>query len=352
MGLYPSSRAIGTGQVETTDSIRLMHRTVSLLLVPALLGLAMWSALDRGGSTPQPARLVPARPFPEGLHVSAYGRVGDPTIVYLHGGPGHNASLFEAAGAGPLAAEGFRVLVYDRRGCGRSKDVAAAYTFDEVLSDLAHVIDRDGARRVALLGHSWGGIVGAKFAAAHPENVSHLVLLGAPVSHQRMCRSILRSCRAVLRETAPDQLAWIDRIEALDPTSLEYNGYVFARAMACKLYQPASRTDDALALVDALKRNEDSRYFGMMTREPVAGFQANERYTTIDTAPDLQQAIAAGVIVSGLYGSEDGLFDAPEREQIEGVIGPNAMYVVEGASHNVFVDQRKAFLELAAFLLR
>ena len=331
-----------------------MLRSPTLALVPLLLVAGAWSAIGQPDPAPAraPAPLLEVPPGPDpGLHVRTFGRMGDPLVVYLHGGPGHNAALFEAAGAEVLAAAGFRVVVYDRRGCGRSKDVPAAYTFAEVLGDLARVVDGQGARRAALLGHSWGGVVGATFAAAYPENVSHLVLLGAPVSHQRMSRSILRSCRAVLAEHDPDQLVWIDRIEALDPTSLQTNGYVFMRAMACKLYEPATRTAAAQAIVDGLRQHEDRALFGDMTREPVAGFQASARYTTIDTTPDLRAAMDAGVPVSGIYGDEDGLFDAEERGRIGALLGAERMHVLQGASHNAFIDQREAFVALVRSLL-
>lgn len=37
---------------------------------------------------------------------------------------------------------------------------------------------------VALLGHSWGGLLSTEYAVRHPDRVSHLILMNsAPVSH-------------------------------------------------------------------------------------------------------------------------------------------------------------------------
>jgi pimeloyl-ACP methyl ester carboxylesterase len=52
-------------------------------------------------------------------------------------------------------------------------------SFDAFLRDLETVVDAAGLDRFALLGISQGGPVAVAYAVAHPERVSHLVLLGA-----------------------------------------------------------------------------------------------------------------------------------------------------------------------------
>lgn len=54
------------------------------------------------------------------LYSKAYGDPKNPAIIYLHGGPRGNATLFEGTTANALAERGFYVIVYDRRGEGRS----------------------------------------------------------------------------------------------------------------------------------------------------------------------------------------------------------------------------------------
>lgn len=72
-----------------------------------------------------------------------------------------------------------RLAFYDKRGQGISDRDTGVPTLDERVGDLAAVLDALGAERVALGGISEGGSTAAMFAAAFPERVSHLVLVGS-----------------------------------------------------------------------------------------------------------------------------------------------------------------------------
>ncbi|HEX6872598.1 MAG TPA: alpha/beta hydrolase, partial [Micromonosporaceae bacterium] len=73
----------------------------------------------------------------------------------------------------------FQLLRYDERGCGLSDWDIARFDFDDWVQDLETVVDAAGLDRFPLLGISQGGPVAIAYAVAHPERVSHLVLLGA-----------------------------------------------------------------------------------------------------------------------------------------------------------------------------
>jgi len=72
-----------------------------------------------------------------------------------------------------------RLTQYDSRGCGMSDRDIDRLTLDDLVDDLASVVDAAGLHRFALLGMSQGGAVSIAYAARHPERVSHLVLCGA-----------------------------------------------------------------------------------------------------------------------------------------------------------------------------
>jgi proline iminopeptidase len=101
---------------------------------------------------------------------------GPDTLVVVHGGPGNSLSSIEPDLA-PLAA-GRRIIYYDQRGGGRSDLIAE----DEKLSLAHHVADLDAVRadfgleRMKLFGNSWGGLLAAAYAAAHPKRVERLIL--------------------------------------------------------------------------------------------------------------------------------------------------------------------------------
>lgn len=105
------------------------------------------------------------------------------TIIVLHGGPDfdHHYLLPEM----DRLAESFRLVYYDQRGRGRS---AGAVRPEEVgiaseIEDLDSVRRHFGFHRVAVLGHSWGGVLAMEYATRHPDRVSHLILVDtAPAS--------------------------------------------------------------------------------------------------------------------------------------------------------------------------
>ncbi|HYV66959.1 MAG TPA: alpha/beta fold hydrolase [Myxococcales bacterium] len=78
-----------------------------------------------------------------------------------------------------LAHEGFDVFALDTRGFGRSTHPEAHITTQEASEDLNAVVDYvlklRGAKRIDLLGWSWGTQYGGMFVASHPEKVEKYV---------------------------------------------------------------------------------------------------------------------------------------------------------------------------------
>jgi pimeloyl-ACP methyl ester carboxylesterase/DNA-binding CsgD family transcriptional regulator len=72
-----------------------------------------------------------------------------------------------------------RLTQYDSRGCGLSDRAVDSFTLDELVDDLASVVDAAGLQSFALLGMSQGGAVSIAYAARYPERVRRLVLCGA-----------------------------------------------------------------------------------------------------------------------------------------------------------------------------
>lgn len=80
----------------------------------------------------------------------------------------------------PLVEAGFRVILWDYRGHGRSDAPAdpAAYSIEQVVDDLGRVLDALApGERAVVGGLSLGGLVSLHFALVHPERVRALVLL-------------------------------------------------------------------------------------------------------------------------------------------------------------------------------
>lgn len=77
-------------------------------------------------------------------------------------------------------ADHFRFIRYDERGCGMSEWDVGDLSIERSTEDLESVVAVARPQTpFVLLGISQGGAVAIRYAVAHPENVSHLILYGA-----------------------------------------------------------------------------------------------------------------------------------------------------------------------------
>ena len=109
------------------------------------------------------------------------GRESGTPIVFLHGGPGQGSQTF-ARFAGPALERSHRMVYLDQRGSGRSeKHWAKRYSIPLMVDDLEQLRRLWKVERIALVGHSFGTVLGLEYAAKYPDRVSHLILTGAVV---------------------------------------------------------------------------------------------------------------------------------------------------------------------------
>lgn len=113
------------------------------------------------------------------LAYTSYGR--GPIVVVLAGGPGLNAA-YMAPLARTIAADGYTAVLLDQRGTGASLEAGKDRT---MLTQRGTVADIDALRislhqtRLRFVTHSFGGGMALAYAAAHPDRVENLVLVGS-----------------------------------------------------------------------------------------------------------------------------------------------------------------------------
>ena len=100
--------------------------------------------------------------------------------LFLHGGPGSGCSVNQRRYFDP---ERYRVVLFDQRGCGRSRPLASApeadlssNTTSHLIADIELLREQQGVQRWTIVGLSWGSTLGLAYAQAYPDRVDAMVL--------------------------------------------------------------------------------------------------------------------------------------------------------------------------------
>jgi proline iminopeptidase len=145
----------------------------------------------------------------------------NPALILLHGGPGASeAALFRHYDAD--LERRFLVVYWDQRGAGRSFDddiPPQSMTIAQFERDLDQLVDlvrrRFHKRKVVLLAHSWGAVLGTRYAAHHPDKVAAYVAVAPLLDKRRQDHLSYRF--AVMHARQRDDRRAIDELEAIGP---------------------------------------------------------------------------------------------------------------------------------------
>ena len=112
------------------------------------------------------------------LHVEDLG-TGRPVIL-LHGWP--DSSYLWRNQIPFLVKNGFRAIAPDLRGFGHSDrpEGVAAYSLQNVVSDVIGILDALKIETAEIVGHDWGAAVAWFTASFHPDRIRKLVVLSVP----------------------------------------------------------------------------------------------------------------------------------------------------------------------------
>ncbi|KIA94839.1 alpha/beta hydrolase [Flavobacterium sp. KMS] len=282
----------------------------------------------------------------QALYIKTYGNKTDTPIIFIHGGPSGNATLFEGTNtAEALSKRGFYVIAYDRRGEGRSTDPNATFTYNEAFKDLNAIYKTYNLKKATLLAHSFGGLVASLYSEKYPEKINSLILIGALFSQQKTYHHILDSVKKIY--TKNNDLAMLDKvshIEKLDKNSAEYRKGCFELAGENNFFKMPKPTTESKALYH---QYEISDFYKTNIRNKNAPllFYKNEKQNNIDTKPILQKLKIKGMPIYAIYGKQDGIFSVSEITALKNIVGKQNFVSIENCSHYLFVDQQKEFLD-------
>ena len=149
------------------------------------------------------------------LQVHRWGSDG-PACIFLHGF-GEGGYIWDDFA--PTVVPQYWSIVIDLRGHGDSDwDPSRQYNADCYIRDVHFLIDELGLKRVAIVGHSLGGSIALRVAAARPAEVFALVLVDSgPELRQdgvARIRSDFRESHRVY-PTVGDYVAWLEQRRVL-----------------------------------------------------------------------------------------------------------------------------------------
>lgn len=128
---------------------------------------------------PYPTAYMPVTLYGQDLRmaymdVPPRGAPNGHTVVLLHGN--NFAGFYFGGPIDALREAGFRVVVPDQIGYGRSSKPIMPYTFDDMARNTHLVLEHLGIQKAMVVGHSMGGMLATRFATQYPGTVERLVL--------------------------------------------------------------------------------------------------------------------------------------------------------------------------------
>jgi pimeloyl-ACP methyl ester carboxylesterase len=149
------------------------------------------------------------------------------TVVLLHGM--NFAGFYWGGPIDALRQQGFRVVVPDQIGFGRSSKPMIPYNFHDMALNTRRILQHLGIARAVIVGHSMGGMLAARFATQYPDLTERLVIYN-PIGltdgrynqpwtstddvYQRVLGSTYASIRSgIFRYVSHNPTAWTDEFE-------------------------------------------------------------------------------------------------------------------------------------------
>ncbi|MCG1023479.1 alpha/beta fold hydrolase [Sutcliffiella horikoshii] len=110
------------------------------------------------------------------LYVEEFGENNEEVLLYLHGGPGASCLDFCYEQANLLGGK-LRVIAFDQRGVLRSDPIKenTDIGLNDIIADCEALREQLGIQSWTVLGHSFGGYIGLKYAHEHPSSVKKVI---------------------------------------------------------------------------------------------------------------------------------------------------------------------------------
>ena len=253
-----------------------------------------------------------------------------PVCFVLHGGP-----LIDMGYLRPWmdALSDVMQLVYiDYRGTGRSERMPVeTYTLENTIDDLEALRLHLGLDRIAVLGHSHGGILAMPYALKYPDSVSHLVLVATTPYTGPELEAESEANQKALASERPELASLLDELTQKNlnqPKTEEEH-----RARFHQTFRLYFHRFDPQIIHDVAERT-------IFSTEKLRYWIENESHK-YDVRPRLREIAAPTLILAARFDWRTTLKHAEIMKQ--GITGAE-LVVFEESGHQLYIEEEDKFL--------
>jgi proline iminopeptidase len=263
-----------------------------------------------------------------------------PPVVFLHGGPGYNSYSFSVL-EGPQLETSLRMVYVDQRGSGRSERPANGdYSMPTLVADIEALRRALGVEQLNIVAHSFGTILALEYAAAHPAQVAHLVIVSGTGDFPLTCHFRYAQLLALHPEVATAAAAAAKQgpTGECEAEFRTLHGPMYEAFANAIMFPDSTRRK----LQDSIDAASGLKNTGEMQRAVFANGLLTYQFTAASrlTMPVL--------IMAGGRDGADG--PGPSRALSQSIVG-SRLLVYENAGHFVYLDEPARFArDVIAFI--
>ena len=246
---------------------------------------------------------------------------GIPCLV-MHGGLGFDHTLLHPW-LDPLS-DRLQLVYYDHRGHGRSgRPDPASITFEALCADADALRTHLGHRKVAVIGHSYGGLLAIDYALHYPERVSHLILVDS-TPRLDFGDAVMSAQR---RGGSAEQIA------------------AFSKAATCSDEELGKLFEILLPLYFQTYRGDEFQRLAAKILWSASGFRRGAELSTgLDLTPRLGEVSAPTLII---VGDDDFITPVASSEILHRGIPGAELQVIPRSGHFPYFEQPAEFFLVA-----
>lgn len=271
-------------------------------------------------------------------------------IIILHGGPGATHTYLTDL-AQFHKAHDRTVIFYDQIGCGNSTHLKERrldtdfWTVELFIAELNNLIAHLGVTEFDLLGHSWGGMLGADYAIRQNQNdesrgLKRLIISNSPASMKLWVTSC-DELRALLPRDIDETLEKYEKAQDYDAEPYKAAALEFLKRHMCMARHP----DGVQPFPDPLMKS-----FGMLEEDDTVYFTMNgpSEFTVIGSLREwsvvgrLEAVKVPTFVINGEFDEARRICVEPFARDIK-----DAEWVtMEGASHCAHIEKTEEYCKL------